>query len=61
MSEIIENEIKITIVGYDEYGRFQHETLLVTDKTVATKYAYASIGLNLPADFIAKIGAWFWK
>lgn len=54
-------KIKVNIVGYDEYGRFQHETLFVGKKTVSTKYRYACTGLNLPADFITKIGEWFWK
>ena len=52
---------RVDIYGYDEYGRFQFETLWVADKPVTTKLAYATLGSNLPEDFIVKIGAWFWK
>ena len=56
-----ENEYKINVVGYDEYGKFQHETIIVTSTPKVTTLAYACLGLDLPKDFIAKIGEWFWK
>lgn len=52
-----------SILGYDEYGRYQSEVLVVPPfgQEVHTKYKYAILGYRLPDDFVPKIGEWFWK
>ena len=48
--------------GYDEYGRFQHEVIVLKDERASiSKYSYVVIGHYLPEDFIPKIGEWFWS
>ena len=54
-------KIRVDIVGYDEWGKFHFESLLVGDKPITTKFAYSSLGWFLPKDFITKIGEWFWN
>lgn len=51
------------IVGYDEYGRFQSEEIVVRphQQEVKSKLLYASVGWELHPDFTPKIGEWFWK
>ena len=53
--------IKVDIVGFDQWGKFQHERVIVGDKPITTKHTYSSLGWFLPKDFITKIGEWFWK
>ena len=51
------------ITGFDEYGREQSERLEVGpfEQEVHSKYKYVVLGAFLPADFVTKIGEWFWK
>lgn len=58
-----ESPYHIWLNGYDEYGRFLHEEIILFPheiaKTSRNKYAY--LGYLLPEDFMPKIGEWFWK
>lgn len=51
------------IIGFDEYGRYQSEHLIVPPfgQEVHTKLNYAYLGDHLPEDWVVKIGEWFWK
>lgn len=51
------------IIGFDDYGRYQSEHIIVPPfgQEVHTKFKYAYLGDHLPADFVTKIGEWFWK
>jgi len=52
---------KIRLYGYDEFGRFQSEIIKIFEKPVTSENAYATLGFDLPEDFIPKIGEWFWN
>ena len=52
---------RVDLYGYDQYGTFQYESLIVADKPMTSKLAYAYLGLYLPEDYITKIPEWLFK